>query len=130
MQMKLLPVSRFHTAAMLWSSPLKSAYRQRSHVRLLALFLAGLTGICLSVSARAMPPAPPPATPLSLAELTAPALRITPDHPIPCSAVVHPQPSDRVVPAGSWPPLTPPYRGHPLPPLLHTVVAAPHDGRT
>src|SRR3546814_13726866 len=58
MQMKLLPVSRFHTAAMLWSSPLKSAYRQRSHVRFLALSLAGLTGICLSVSARAMPPAP------------------------------------------------------------------------
>src|SRR3546814_10510778 len=79
MQMKLLPVSRFHTAAMLWSSPLKSAYRQRSHVRFLALSLAGLTGICLSVSARAMPPAPPPATPLSLAELTALALRNNPD---------------------------------------------------
>src|SRR3546814_20596070 len=88
MQMKLLPVSRFHTAAMLWTSPLKSAYRQHAHVRFLALSLAGLTGICLRVRARAMPPAPSPATPLSLAEMTALARRTHHDTPIAWSPVV------------------------------------------
>src|SRR3546814_10427935 len=110
MHMKLRPVARVHTAAMLWSSPLKSAYRQRSHVRFLALSLAGLTGICLSVSARAMPPAPPPATPLSLAELTALALRNNPDTTIAWSAVVQSEAAERVARAGWWPTLTASYR--------------------
>lgn len=90
---------------------LKSAYRQCSHVRLLALSLAGLTGVCLSVSARAIALAPPPATPLSLAELTALALHNNPDTTIAWSAVAQSEAAERVARAGWWPTLTASYSG-------------------
>lgn len=110
--MKLLPVSRLHVTAMLWSAPLKSEYRHLSSVRLLALSLAGLTGICLSVAVRAaMPATPPPAKPLSLAELTALALHNNPDTTVAWSAVVQSEAAERIARAGWWPALTASYSG-------------------
>src|SRR3546814_20489390 len=58
-----------------------------------------------------MPPAPPPATPLSLAELTALALRNNPDTTIAWSAVVQSEAAERVARAGWWPTLTASYSG-------------------
>src|SRR3546814_14711567 len=55
--------------------------------------------------------APPPATPLSLAELTALALRNNPDTTIAWSAVVQSEAAERVARAGWWPTLTASYSG-------------------
>lgn len=76
-------------------------------MRLLLLSLAGLAGICLSVNSRAA--APPPATALSLAELTALALHNNPETTVAWSAVAQSEAAERIARAGWWPTLTASY---------------------
>lgn len=78
-------------------------------MRLLASSLAGVCGLWLGGSAAAS--APPPAQPLSLAELTALALDNNPDTRIAWAAVAQSAAAEQAARAGWWPSLNASYTG-------------------
>jgi TolC family type I secretion outer membrane protein len=71
--------------------------------------LAGMTGVWLGCCAYAAEP--PPAAPLSLAELTALALHNNPETTVAWSAVAQSEAAERIARAGWWPTLTASYSG-------------------